>query len=99
MKDKKSYYLNMVEAKDDKMCEVLNFNFGCHHDIAAMVEKTCESGIFKKDKHCKQFVLALHFLHHVIKKNPDLELFKEFAPQFEAFRMKVKGDMGCCCKE
>ncbi len=28
MADKKSYYVNMVEAKDGKMSEVLNFNFG-----------------------------------------------------------------------
>ena len=37
MSDKRSYYVNMIEAKDGKMAEVLDFNFGGHHDIAAMV--------------------------------------------------------------
>jgi len=97
MKEKKSYYVNMVEAKDGKMKEVLNFNFGGHHDIAKMVEKTCEAGLFEKDKHSKEFVLGMRFLHHVIKKNPDLELFKEFGPQFEEFKQKVKAIMGCGC--
>ena len=98
MADKKSYYVNMIEAKDGKMSEVLNFNFGGHHDIAAMVERTQKAGLFEKDKHAKEFVLAIRFLHHVMKKNPDQALFKEFAPQFEAFKMKVKETLGCDCK-
>ncbi len=95
MADKKSYYVNMIEAKDGKMAEVLDFNFGGHHDIAEMVERTRQAGIFAKDKHAKEFVLAMRFMHHVLKKNPDLELFSEFGPQFEAFKQKVKGLMGC----
>lgn len=27
-KEKKSYYFNVIEAKDGKMNEVMNFNFG-----------------------------------------------------------------------
>ena len=95
MADKKNYYVNMVESKDGKMCEVLNFNFGGHHDIADMVERTRAAGLFEKDKHNKEFVLAMRFLHHVIKKKPDLKLFKEFAPQFEAFKKSVKAKLGC----
>lgn len=87
----------MIEAKDGKMKEVLDFNFGGHHDIADMVERTREAGLFQKDKHAKEFVLAMRFLHHVIKKNPDLELFKEFGPQFEAFKKNVKSTLGCGC--
>ncbi len=87
----------MIEAKDGKMKEVLDFNFGGHHDIADMVERTREAGLFQKDKHAKEFVLAMRFLHHVIKKNPDLELFKEFGPQFEAFKKNVKSALGCGC--
>ncbi len=97
MSEKKSYYVNMIEAKDGKMKEVLDFNFGGHHDIADMVERTREAGLFQKDKHAKEFVLAMRFLHHVIKKNPDLELFKEFGPQFEAFKKNVKSALGCGC--
>lgn len=97
MKEKRSYYVNMIEACDGKMSEVLNFNFGGHHDIAKMVEQTCEAGWFEKEKHAKEFVLAMRFMHHVIKKNPDTELFKEFGPQFAAFKSLVKQNMGCCC--
>ena len=95
-KEKKSYYVNMVEAKDGKMAEVLNFNFGGHHDIAAMVEKAKGLG-FAKDKHAKEFVLAMRFMQHVIKKNSDNPLFAEFASQFEAFKQQVRGKVGCGC--
>lgn len=95
-KEKKSYFVNMIEAKDGKMAEVLDFNFGGHHDIAAMVERAKSLG-FAKDKHAKEFVLAMRFMHHVIKKNPDNALFAEFAPQFEAFKKNVKGKLGCGC--
>lgn len=96
MKEKKSYYVNMIEAKDGKMAEVLDFNFGGHHDIAELVEKAKVLG-FAKDKHTKEFVLALRFMHHVIKKNADNAIFAEFGPQFEAFKKCVKEKIGCNC--
>lgn len=96
-KQKKHYYVNMIEANEEgKMAEVLNFNFGGHHDIAAMVEKAKGLG-FAKDKHAKEFVLAMRFMHHVIKKNAENPLFAEFASQFEAFKQKLKGEVGCSC--
>ncbi|MCI9607495.1 MAG: DUF3861 family protein [Muribaculaceae bacterium] len=97
MADKKSYYVNVIESKDGKMAEVINFNFGGHHDIGAMVENARSAGIFAKDKHAKEFVLAMRFMHHVIKKNADNPLFAEFAPQFEAFKHSVKSKLGCGC--
>ena len=100
-KQKRSYYVNMVEANVEengkvKMNEVLDFNFGGHHDVAAMVERAKSLG-FAKDKHAKEFVLAMRFMHHVIKKNADNALFAEFAPQFEAFKQNVKAKLGCGC--
>lgn len=95
--DKKSYYVNVIEAKDGKMAEVLNFNFGGHHDLAAMAEKVREAGLFAKDKHAKEFVLAMRFMHHVIKKNADSPLFKDFAGQFSEFKKSVKSQLGCNC--
>ncbi len=96
-KEKKSYYVNMIEAKDGKMAEVLNFNFGGHHDIAAMVERSKSLG-FAKDKYTKEFVLAMRFMHHVIKKNSDNPIFAQFASQFEAFKQEVRSKVGCDCK-
>ena len=95
-KEKKSYYFNVIEAKDGKMAEVLNFNFGGHHDIAAMVERAKSLG-FAKDKHAKEFVLAMRLLHHVMKKNSDNALFATFAPQFEAFKKSIREQLGCGC--
>ncbi|MDE7461915.1 MAG: DUF3861 domain-containing protein [Muribaculaceae bacterium] len=100
-KQKKFYYVNVVEAnqKDDgkiKMAEVMDFNFKGHHDLADMVEAAKSLG-FKKDKHAKEFVLALRFMHHVIKKNSDNPVFAEFGAQFEAFKKSVKGQLGCGC--
>ncbi len=101
-KQKKSYYVNMVEANLNengkiKMAEVLDFNFGGHHDIADMVEKAKSLG-FAKDKHAKEFVLAMRFMHHVIKKNSDNAIFAEFGQQFEAFKKSVKAQLGCDCQ-
>ncbi|MDE6273001.1 MAG: DUF3861 domain-containing protein [Muribaculaceae bacterium] len=100
-KQKKFYYVNVVEAnrKDDdkiKMAEVLDFNFRGHHDIAEMVERAKVLG-FSKDKHAKEFVLAMRFMHHVIKKNSDNALFADFGQQFEAFKEKVRSQLGCNC--
>lgn len=95
-KEKRSYYVNMIEAKDGKMAEVLNFNFGGHHDIAAMVEKAKTLG-FEKDKHAKEFILAMRFMHHVIKKNADNPIFAKFGEQFEEFKKELKGKVCCGC--
>lgn len=99
MDEKKSYYVNVIESKDGKMAETLNFNFGGHHDLAAMVDNAKASGIFAKDKHAKEFVLGMRFLHHVLKKYPDAELFKTFWPQFEEFKKSVKATLGCNCNK
>ena len=96
-KEKKSYYFNVIEAKDGKMSEVMDFNFGGHHDLAEMVERVKATGLFAKDKHAKEFVVAMRLLHHVIKKNPDSPLFAEFAQQFEAFKCSVREKTGCGC--
>ena len=98
-KEKKSYYFNVIEAKDGKMNEVMNFNFGGHHDLAAMVENAKASGIFAKDKHAKEFVIGMRLPHHDLKKNADSPLFAEFIPQFKAFKQKVREQLGCKCND
>ena len=100
-KQKKFYYVNVVEANPTdegkiKMAEVMDFNFRGHHNLAAMVENAKALGL-KKDKHAKEFILAMRFMHHVIKKNSDNPLFAEFGSQFEAFKKSVKSQLGCGC--
>lgn len=98
--EKKCYYFNVVEAKDGKINEVMNFNFGGHHDLAAMVEKAKASGMFSEDKYAKEFVVGMRLLHHAMKKNADNPLFAEFAPKFKEFKDQVRakvcgGSCGC----
>lgn len=101
-KEKKAYYVNVIESNDNKMTEVMNFNFGGHHDLAAMVEKVKGAGLVEKDKYAKELVLGIRFLHHVMKKNQDNALFQQFAPQFEEFKKAFReavGCTGCGCNE
>lgn len=95
--DKKSYFVNVLEAKDGKIAETMNFNFGGHHDLGNMAERARESGLFAKDKHAKG-IRTRNALHAPrTQENPDVELFKEFAPQFDAFKQKVRDKLGCGC--
>ncbi|MDE7465480.1 MAG: DUF3861 domain-containing protein [Muribaculaceae bacterium] len=96
-KQKKHYYVNVIEEVDDKMSEVMNFNFGGHHDLAAMVEKIKSAGLVEKDKHAKELALGIRFLHHVMKKNENVALFQKFYPQFEEFKKAFKEAVGCEC--
>lgn len=97
--ERKAYYINVVEAKDGEISEVMNFNFGGHHDLAAIYNKVREAGVMD-DKYAKELVLGIRLLHHAMKKNPDLEMFKAFAPQFKEFKDQFKSQFGCgcCCK-
>lgn len=88
-KVKRSYHINVTEVVDNKIKEVLNFNFGGHHDLAALVEKAVAVGNIT-EKHAKELVLGVRLLHHVLKKYPENELFKNFAPQLHDFKHALK---------
>ena len=94
-KVKHSYHFDLTEVVDGKIKEVFNFNFGGHHDLKAMVEKTVASGNIT-EKHAKQLVVGLRLLHHVIKKYPENPAFKAFMPQLDEFKHAVKDEF---CKE
>lgn len=94
-KEKKSYHFNVTEVVDGKIEEVMNFNFGGHHDLAEMVTELEQTGQLR-EKHCKEFVIGLRFLHHVLKKYPDNEAFKKFRPAFEDFKHEIRS---CKCNE
>ena len=95
-KEKKSYHFNITEVKDGKIQEVMNFNFGGHHDLALLVQKLESTGMFT-DKHSKEAIVGLRLLHHVCKKYPDNELIKAFAPALDAFKKGLKAKSGCGC--
>lgn len=88
-KTKHSYHFNVTEVVDNKVKEVMNFNFGGHHDLAELVEKAVAVGNIT-EKHAKQLVVGVRLLHHVLKKYPENEIFKEFAPELKAFKDKLK---------
>lgn len=93
-KVKHSYHFNITEVVDGKIKEVFDFNFGGHHDLADMVKKTMATGNFT-EKHAKELVVGMRLLHHVMKKYPENELFKQYYAQFEdfkhAFKEKING--------
>lgn len=89
-KEKRSYHFNISEVVDGKVQEVMNFNFGGHHDLAAMVERTNEKGDIS-EKHAKELVIGIRLLHHVLKKCAgDNSIFSDFYPVFEEFKKAVK---------
>jgi len=102
-KEKKSYCFKVFEAKDGEMTEVLNFNFGGHHDLAKLVEKTKAAGLVSEDHCAKELVVGLRLLHHVVKNNLDNPLFAQFAPHLKEFKHQIKAQIhdtcGCECNE
>ena len=88
-KTKHSYHFNVTEVVDNKIKEVFDFNFGGHHDLKEMVEKTIASGTIT-EKHAKELVCGVRLLHHVLKKYPENEVFKAFAPQLKEFKESLK---------
>ena len=88
-KVKKSYHFQVAEVVDNKVKDVFNFNFGGHHDLAEMVEKAVAVGNIT-EKHAKELVCGVRLLHHVMKKYPDNEAIKAFAPKFKEFKDALK---------
>ncbi len=93
-KEKRSYHFNISEVVDGKIQEVMNFNFGGHHDLAALAQRTAAK-YDKSQKHSEQLVLGVRLLHHVLKKYPDNELFQSFFAQLNEFKHGLKGNCDC----
>lgn len=97
-KEKLSYHVNLTQVVDGKVQEVFNFNFGGHHDLAALAQFAAQKENLS-DKHARELVLGLRFLHHVLKKYPDNQLFADFLVKLNDFKHALKGkDCGCGCK-
>ncbi len=89
-KVKHSYHFDVTEVVDGKIQEVMNFNFGGHHDLAALAARAeKDQGI--TEKHARQLVLGLRLLHHALKKYPDNADFAAFLAQLDDFKHKLKG--------
>ena len=93
-KEKHSYHFNVSEVKDGKIREVMDFNFGGHHDIALMAQTIAAKGDIS-EKHAKELAVAIRLLHHVLKKYPDNELFQSFFAQLNEFKRGLKGNCDC----
>lgn len=92
-KEKRSYHFNVTEVVDGKIQDAMSFNFGGHHDLAALVKRVEDSGKFS-DKHAKELVLGVRFLHHVAKKYPDDPMLKAFYPALEELKKSLKETYG-----
>lgn len=84
-----SYYFNILETKDNVISEVMNFDFGGHHDLAALYEAAKKLGM-SNDKHAKELVLGVRLMHHVLKKYPNIAVLADFFPAFEDFKKKFE---------
>ena len=90
-KEKRSYHFNITEVVDGKIQEVMNFNFGGHHDLAALAAMA-EQKENIKPKHAQQLVLGIRLLHHALKKYPDNKAFANFLEQLNEFKHVLKED-------
>ena len=72
----------------------MNFNFGGHHDLAALAQRAAAKYSMSQ-KHSEQLVLGVRLLHHVLKKYPDNELFQSFFAQLNEFKRGLKGNCDC----
>ena len=88
-KVKQSYHFQVAEVVDNKVKDVFNFNFGGHHDLEALVNKAVAVGNIT-EKHARQLVCGVRLLHHVMKKYPENEAVKAFAPKFKEFKDALK---------
>ncbi|MCH5233132.1 MAG: DUF3861 family protein [Muribaculaceae bacterium] len=88
-KPKRSYHFQVAEVVENKVKDVFNFNFGGHHDLAEIVDKAVAVGNIT-EKHARQLVCGVRLLHHVMKKYPENEAFKTFAPKFKEFKDALK---------
>lgn len=89
-KEKRSYHFNISEVVDGKIQEVMNFNFGGHHDLAALANLAqTKEGL--SQKHAQELILGIRLLHHALKKYPDNELFAAFLGQLNDFKHALKG--------
>lgn len=97
-KEKRSYHVDLTQVVDGKIQEVFNFNFGGHHDLAALAQLAAQKEQLS-DKHARQLVLGLRLMHHALKKYPDNALFAGFLAQLNDFKHALKGNgCGCGCK-
>ncbi|MDE7141382.1 MAG: DUF3861 domain-containing protein [Muribaculaceae bacterium] len=95
-KEKLSYHVNLSQVVDGKIQDVFGFNFGGHHDLAALAQFAAKKDNLS-DKHARQLVLGMRLLHHVLKKNADNPLFAGFLDQLNDFKRALKGGGGCGC--
>ncbi|MCM1110866.1 MAG: DUF3861 family protein [Clostridium sp.] len=89
-KVKRSYHFNITEVVDGKIQEVMNFNFGGHHDLAALAARA-QKDFALEEKHADELVLGMRLLHHALKKYPDNPDFAAFLEKLNDFKHFLKG--------
>lgn len=93
-KPKKSYHFSVTEVEDGKINDVFSFNFGGHHDLAALAARAQKEQNMEQ-KHAAELVLGLRLMHHALKKYPDNAKFAAFLGQLNDFKHQLKGDKPC----
>lgn len=96
IKEKRAYSFNVTEMKDGKETPVMNFDFGGHHDLAALAQRAKKDWDMS-DKHAEELVLGMRLLHHVLKKYPENDAFASFLTQVNDFKQILKKGAQCEC--
>lgn len=87
-KEKHSYHFNVTEVVDGKIQDVMNFNFGGHHDLLGL-SKFVEEKEALSPKHAKQLAVGLRLMHHALKKYPGNQLFANFLMSLDDFKHSI----------
>lgn len=90
-KQKHSYHFAITEVVDNKIKDVMSFNFGGHHDLAELAGKA-QQKYDLTDKHARELVVGMRLLHHALKKYPANSDFQAFLGKLDDFKHILKGE-------
>lgn len=82
-------YKVSVEPASADARQRLEFEFTCHEDLAELVAKVSDKGLFDGDENTA-FVVGLKLFSGVLLKHRGEPLFADFAPHFGALMKKLK---------
>lgn len=82
-------YKVSVEPASQNAQQSLEFDFDCHEDLAELVARVSDKGLFVGDENTA-FVVGLKLFSSVLLKHRGEPLFADFAPHFGALMKKLK---------
>ncbi|WP_209399792.1 DUF3861 domain-containing protein [Pseudozobellia sp. WGM2] len=75
---------------DNKVYTPIEFEFGNHDNIFAIIERMKQRDRFKTEQDSVEFAIGLKLFSEVMLRNKDNSLFEDFRPAFGAMMKKLK---------